>query len=139
MKTSETKPRARKRVQVKFTKPTLTKQSFKDECNINNIVNRFQSTGQLPTNLNQDPQYGFCPEIDFKEALDLTKNLQAEFDALSSDDKAGFDNNFQNYGAFLQEYSERPESFYNIPEIKTDTNVSKTTPDTKEAPSTKTE
>ena len=36
---SETKTPLRKgRVQIMFTEPSLTKQSFKDECDINQIV-----------------------------------------------------------------------------------------------------
>ncbi|AXL14568.1 internal scaffolding protein [Microviridae sp.] len=67
------KKNPRKRVQISFKSPTLTKQYFKDECDINNIVNRFQETGQIPLTNNLDPQYGFAPTMDLKTALDLVK------------------------------------------------------------------
>lgn len=108
---------------ITFTDPVLTKQSFKDECDINHIVSRFQTTGNLPFNNMSDPQYGFAPEIDFKTALDLTKSLQTEFSNLSDEKKDFFEHDFRNYGEFLNEYAESPESFYESEAAKPDTDV----------------
>ena len=47
----------RPRVSISFPKPTLTKQSFKDDCDINNIVNQFKNTGQTPHLNTKNPQY----------------------------------------------------------------------------------
>lgn len=47
---------------------SLTHQSFKDECDVNNVIKRFTRTGQL-THVNQRPaQYGDAPEQSFFEA-----------------------------------------------------------------------
>lgn len=120
----------RKRVQLKFTEPGLTEQTHKSECDINRIIKKFVNTGQLPTNISQNPQYGFAPEIDFKKALDLTKKLHSEFDSLTDSDKQKFNNDPAQYGEFLSQYAEAPESFYNIEDAEPETLVSqtKTTP-----------
>lgn len=116
----------RKRVQITFNEPTLTKQSFKHECNINNIINKFSETGQIP-NINQlEKQYGFAPNIDLKTSLDMVKNLNEEFENLDPKIQQEFDNNPRNYAAFLQEYNEAPERFSNASKSQPDTSVSKT-------------
>ncbi len=40
-----------------FTRASRTQQSFRDECDINNILRKFNVTGQLPIGSVQ-PQYG---------------------------------------------------------------------------------
>lgn len=101
-----------KKLGVLFCKtPSLTKQYFKDECDINNVIKRFTETGQIPVQNNLDPQYGDAPDFDLKTALDLVKNAHREFDELSPQNKQLFDNDSQNYLNFLQEYSESPEIF----------------------------
>lgn len=131
--TTKSKLNTRKRVQLKCPERSLTEQTHKQSCDINYIVNKFQQTGQLPNNINQNPQYGFAPEIDFKNALDLTKKLNQEFAELSLEDRAKFDHNPQIYGDFLQQYAESPESFYNINENESDTLALEPVKDSKEA------
>lgn len=116
----------RKRVQITFTKPSLTKQSFKNECDINTIVQRFQNTGQIPVQNTLDPQYGIAPDLDLKTALDHVKDLQREFDDLKPQEKQIFDNNPEKYASFLSQYDQAPESFYREIIDESDTLVSKT-------------
>ena len=40
-----------------FVRPSRTQQSFRDECDINNILRKFNVTGELPLGSVQ-PQYG---------------------------------------------------------------------------------
>ena len=105
----------RKRVQLFCPESTLTKQSFKDECDINKIVAKFQSTGQIPNLNNLEAQYGDAPTIDLKEALDMVKNLHREFDELTPKMQAQFGGNPDNYAQFLSDYAETPEQFYTDP------------------------
>lgn len=119
-KSTTTPITARKRCQIFFEEESLTKQYFKDECDINNIVAKFQTTGQIPLQNGLDPQYGIAPEIDLKSALDLVKNTHREFDELSYEKKALFNHNPQNYADFLQEYAEDPQSFSNDTSLNTD-------------------
>lgn len=73
--------------------PTLTKQSFKDECNINNIVAKYQRTGQV-THLNSvKPRYLDCVGVaDYQHALDIVNAAGAEFDGLPAKLRARFAN-----------------------------------------------
>ena len=103
---------------------TETKQSFKDECDINNIVAKFQTTGILPSNILKDPQYGEAPNMDLKTAIDLTQKLKNDFDNLTPDQRVIFDNDFEIYGQFLDEFDRSPESFSQLMENESDTLMS---------------
>lgn len=117
MKSSTTKNtmklNTRKRVQIHFKKPSLTKQYFKNECNINNIIAKFAATGQLPLANNQEPQYGFAPDLDLdlKSSIDMVNALKSEFYKLPKDIQKSFDNNPNNYGEFLSDYENNPEKY----------------------------
>lgn len=67
-------PGHRLRVATTNTEPSLTKQSFRDETNVNNIVERFSQTGQLPTMNPGQPQYIDVPVLDSFEAACITAN-----------------------------------------------------------------
>ena len=77
-----------------FDDPELmTKQSFKDECDINNIVNRFTRTGVLPT-LPPTGVYGDFSEIgSYQDALIKVQQIDDMFDALPAKLRARFENN----------------------------------------------
>lgn len=70
-----------------------TKQSFKDECDVNFIIEQFQSTGVLKHQQNKVPQY-----IDVTAAGDLQSSIEAvqaakkEFYALPSGVRAAAEN-----------------------------------------------
>ena len=50
---------------IKFDKSTaMTKQSFKDECDINKIMAKFQKTGALNHYAKHAPQYGDASGIE---------------------------------------------------------------------------
>lgn len=61
-----------------------TKQSFKDECDINTIIQRFLRTGQLDLANKLEPRYGDCTGIEFQSACQTVaaaKSLFAELPA----------------------------------------------------------
>lgn len=74
---------------------SMTKQSFKDECDINNIVRRFEATGILD-HVNRAAQEGLY--VDLPDGLDLQTSLntiaqaEAAFMALPAAARAEFDN-----------------------------------------------
>lgn len=75
-----------------FTSPSRTKQSFRDECDINNILRQFNVTGQLPVGSVQ-PQYGdFSGITDYQSALNAVMAAQDSFLALPAKVRAKFDN-----------------------------------------------
>lgn len=75
-----------------FAGPSRTKQSFRDECDINNILRKFNVTGQLPIGSVQ-PQYGdFSGITDYQSALNAVMAAQDSFLALPAKVRAKFDN-----------------------------------------------
>jgi phage internal scaffolding protein len=77
---------------MRFSKPSLTKQSFRDECDINTILRKFNVTGQLPVGSVQ-PQYGdFSGITDYQSALNAVMAAQDSFLQLPAKVRAKFDN-----------------------------------------------
>jgi len=75
-----------------FSKPSLTKQSFRDECDINNILRKFNVTGQLPIGSVQ-PQYGdFSGITDYQSALNAVMAAEDSFLQLPAKVRARFSN-----------------------------------------------
>lgn len=89
---------------VDFFEPTLTKQSFRDECNINNILAKYINTGQFAHVNARNPRYIDCVGVqDYQAALDLVDATQAQFDALPSKIRARFANDPEQLLAFLDD------------------------------------
>lgn len=74
--------------------PTLTKQSEAKNCDINVIVKKWQSTGVLPTNLNDGlAQYADVSDMpDYRGCLDVVIQAQQAFSQLPSDLRHRFSN-----------------------------------------------
>lgn len=75
-----------------------TKQSFKDECDINQIMSRYQKTGVLDFVAKHAPQYGDSTGVDFRQGLDTVIRARQMFEDLPSSIRAKFQND---PGAFL--------------------------------------
>lgn len=87
----------RKRVQVFFNEPSLTRQEFKDECDINNIVKNFKKElGADYLSKVQGFQGGhfgdFSNVADYRTALDQINAVKGVFDALPAVVRKRFDN-----------------------------------------------
>jgi phage internal scaffolding protein len=104
---------ARKRVSVLAAdpdNPTRTHQSFKDECDINGIVKKAQSTGVLPSLIKENPQYGdFSDPLDYQQSLNVIIRANEQFDALPSHVRARFANDPQNFLMFTADPKNLPE------------------------------
>ena len=136
MKADSTKVQKRKRVQISFKdSPSLTKQSFKDECNINNIISKYENHGILPGNIHQNATYSYAPNLELKEALDLVKNHQENFEDLPENIQEIFGQNSNNYFEFLDKFESAPESFYEAFKSKSDTMVSESAKEAEKAAS----
>lgn len=81
----------RLRVPTVIHGPSMTKQSHKDECDINYILKRFMQTGELP-DAGRIGAYGDVTGADFMEAMLLVRGAQEAFDALPSDVRERFHN-----------------------------------------------
>ena len=71
---------------------SLAKQSFADECDINNIVKRFGLTGQLPDNVRMPEYRDFDEVIDFHTAMNAVALARESFNQLSPEIRARFAN-----------------------------------------------
>lgn len=92
-----------------FSKPSLTKQSFRDECDINNILRQFNVTGQLPSGSVQ-PQYGdFSGITDYQSALNAVMAAQDSFLELPAKLRARFDNDPAVFLDFVSDEANRDE------------------------------
>lgn len=85
--------RARERVITKTGSVSRTKQSMKDECNINLIVARHASTGLWDHLTPKSPIYGdFTRSVDLQEALHLVEEAEKEFEELPAAVRSVVDN-----------------------------------------------
>lgn len=89
--------------------PSRTKQSFKEECDINTILKRFNVTGQLPVGPLQ-PQYGdFSGVFDYQTALNAVIAAQESFNALPAMLRNRFANDPAAFVDFCSDESNREE------------------------------
>jgi phage internal scaffolding protein len=92
-----------------FTRPSRTKQSFRDECDINHILRQFNVTGQLPVGSVQ-PQYGdFSGITDYQSALNAVMAAQDSFLQLPAKVRAKFDNDPALFVEFASDEANRDE------------------------------
>jgi phage internal scaffolding protein len=92
-----------------FSKPSLAKQSFRDECDINNILRQFNVTGQLPAGSVQ-PRYGdFSGITDYQSALNAVMAAQDSFLALPAKLRARFDNDPALFVEFASDEANKDE------------------------------
>lgn len=99
----------RRDVTLSFPEHGRTKQSFKDECDINVIMRRFEQTGELP--LNQRPMlFGDCPDLDFQGAMQTVVEAKERFLALPSAIRDRFANDPQRLLNFINDERNRDEA-----------------------------
>lgn len=90
--------------------PSLTKQSFAEECDINTIVERFGLTGELPTDV-RAPQYGDFEEIyDYHSAMNAVAQAREAFDAMPAAIRARFHNDPGQFVDFCSDDGNREEA-----------------------------
>lgn len=83
--------------------PSMTKQEFTDECDINNIMARYAVTGLVPT---PDRQAFYLDEVDvpsFHEAQNLLLAAEAAFMSLPSSVRREFDNDPAKFVEFAED------------------------------------
>ena len=94
--------------------PSLTQQHFADECDINNIVEKYMLTGILGDPLasgSVEPQFGdFTTVADFHSAQNIIAQATQSFDLLSAALRKRFENDPAKLLAFLEDDSNREEA-----------------------------
>lgn len=85
-----------------FTEKSLTEQSFKYECDINNICEG-KAFSSLPANKNQPLFDDFTTLGKYQESLDLVAKAQSMFEELPSNIRNKFENNPQKLIDFVSD------------------------------------
>lgn len=93
------------------TGPGRTKQSFKDEANINNIVAKYLKTG-LMDSVNKNPQrYADVSALTgYQDSLNIVRQGKELFDGLPANIKKRFQNNPAELIAFLDDDTNKDEA-----------------------------
>lgn len=85
--------------------PTLTQQHFAEECDINNILDRYASTGLMPEKTGAF-YADFTDVMDYRSTLDFLREAQDSFQTLPAITRAHFNND----PGELIDFVSRPEN-----------------------------
>lgn len=98
---------------IKFTQPSMTVQSEKDNCDINVIMNRYATCGTpLPIRQDIEPVYADVAELgDYMENFQRCKQAEEMFNALPSALRKELDNNPANLLPFIQDESNKERCY----------------------------
>lgn len=88
----------------------LTRQEFKDDCNINTIMKRFLTSG-VPPIVDTSPAYGTPVPYDLREASQLLVEAQRSFEQVPADIRKQFDNDPLAFVEYVQD-PENKEQLY---------------------------
>ncbi len=90
--------------------PTLAQQQFRDEADINTILERFGRTGELVVPVNV-PQFGDYSEVvDYHSAMNMVIEAQDSFDRLPAKIRAEFDNDPGKFVDFVMDDNNRDKA-----------------------------
>lgn len=85
-----------------FKGPSRTKQAFKDECDMNFIIDQWQRTGQPPQDARDPGQFGDFSNVgDYQDALDAVNTAREGFSSLPAKIRARFKNDPHKLLAFV--------------------------------------
>lgn len=96
---------------VVITGPGKTRQSMKDECDINRIVARYAQSGMVTHVARNSPQYVDVSEIvDFRSSLEYVRTVQEFFMKLPAKARARFQNDAAVYLDFMSNADNKAEA-----------------------------
>ena len=81
----------------------MTEQSHKKECDINQILSKYQQTGIITHAHQNQAQYGEISSLDFHESMNLIAEAKSTFETLPSSLRKRFENDPEKYLAFLED------------------------------------
>lgn len=90
--------------------PTKAQQQFKEETDINTIVERFGLTGQLPTDVRMPISGDFTGLSTYQDALNALNQARASFDTMPATVRARFNNDPAAFVAFCDDENNRDEA-----------------------------
>lgn len=92
---------------ITFDEPSMAQQHFKDECDVNNILRKYESTGLVTHVANGTPSYGdFSSVLEFQQAQNILIEAQDAFEALPASLRKRFDND----PSVMLEFIENPDN-----------------------------
>jgi len=98
------------RVRLSFPENSRwTKQSAKDECDVNIIMSRYIATGELPNIAERAPQYLDVTGLEFQSSMDFIAGANSLFHEMPSGIRARFENNPALFLDFCSQEKNRPE------------------------------
>lgn len=83
--------------------PSRTKQASADECDINQMMARYQKTGHLPLGMGVGRYGDFDTVDDFLSAQLIVKTAELQFNSLPAEVRGRFNNQPQALLAFIQD------------------------------------
>lgn len=81
--------------------PSLTQQQFKEEADINTIVDRFLKSGVLPNPVNMPQYVDYEGVFDFQSAMNVVRQADENFMRLDSKVRSRFNNSPQEFLEFF--------------------------------------
>jgi len=100
----------KKKVSQTFAASGRTKQSFREECDINNIMKKYQVTGLLTAVNKHQPQYGDVTGVDFQTAMTTIVQAEQMFGDLPSSVRKRFQNDPAEFLGFVNDPDNRDEA-----------------------------
>lgn len=99
----------RERVQKAFPAEGRTKQSFKDECDINHVLARYRKTGVLPMVPTNGTYLDVAEVTDYHSAMNFCVQAQQLFELLPAPVRKRFENDPGEFLAFAEDPANRAE------------------------------
>lgn len=100
----------RKRYPIVFDQPSLTKQSFKDECDVNFILAKYERTGLVDHISRFQGDYSDVTDtVDLHTALNIVRDANDAFASLPSNIRKRFNNDPAHFMDFVSDPENRDE------------------------------
>lgn len=90
--------------------PSLAKQSFADECDINTIVRRFGLLGEMPVGVRMPTFADFTDVPSYHEAMNAIREADEAFYSMPAEVRARFHNDAGEFVEFCSNESNRDEA-----------------------------
>jgi len=119
---------------LKCEDDSLTQQQFKDEADINTIVDRFMKSGVMPTPVNMPQYVDYEGVFDFQSAMNAVRQADENFMRMDAKVRARFNNSPQEFLEFFANPENTDEAIrlgLAIPSAVAETQVSAAEPTSK--------
>ena len=95
---------------VKCLDDSLTQQQFRDESDINNIVDRFMKTGHLPDPVSMPQYVDYEGVFDFQSAMNVVRQADENFMRMDAKVRSRFHNSPQEFLEFFADPANSEEA-----------------------------